>query len=109
MILAGKNTRISLLYTQANRSSPWSSLSHSDAVDQALEFARKEFGANGTQAGRRWFYRFREELFRTTIDQYDGRLRSIPSIRHWCDIYFRDPKDATWFQLKKDSSLSQMS
>lgn len=109
MKLARKNTRISLLYTQANRHSPWSAFSYSDEVDHALELARTEFGANGTQLGRRWFYRFREELFWSTVDEAADRWRSIPGVRHWCDIYFRDPKDATWFQLKKDSSFSQTS
>lgn len=108
-MLAGKNTRISLLYTESTRNSPWSAFSHTDLVDESLEFARKEFGASGTQAGRRWFYRFRQELFRATIDQSDGRQRSVPVVRHWCDIYFRDSRDATWFQLKKNSLSSQMS
>jgi len=107
LILAGKNTRITLLYSDENKNSPWSLINQSDQVDQALNFARQEFGAAGTQAGRRWFYRVRDEFYWVELDQTATSWRNVARVRYWCDIYFRDPKDATWFQLRKDSSLCQ--
>jgi hypothetical protein len=107
LILARKNTRITLLYSDENKNSPWSAINQSDQVDQALNFARQEFGASGTQADRRWFYRVRDELYWVKLDQTATGWRNVPRVRYWCDIYFRDPKDATWFQLRKDSSLCQ--
>jgi hypothetical protein len=105
LILAGKNARITLLYSDENRNSPWSLINQTDIVDQALDFARQEFGASGTQAGRRWFYRIRDEIYWVKFDQTVSGWRNVTRVRYWCDIYFRDPKDATWFQLKKDLSL----
>ena len=94
-----------MLYSDENKNSPWSLINQSDLVDQALDFARQEFGASGTQAGRRWFYRIRNEIYWVKFDQTVSGWRNVPRVRYWCDIYFRNSKDATWFQLKKDSSL----
>ena len=98
---ARKTTKISLLFSESSRQSPWASLNETDLVDQSLKHARKEFGPSGTQSGRRWFYRFREEIFWSTIGQTKTGWRSVPRMRYWCDIYFRNPQDATWFHLKQ--------
>ena len=109
MILAGKNTRITMLYSDQVSKSLWHEINNVDQVDQSLDFARQEFGPSGTQAGRRWFYRIRDEIYWGNGNIDKDIWRRYPRTRYWCDIYFRDPKDATWFQLKKDSSLSQTS
>ena len=108
LILAGKNTRITMLYSDRTQNSPWSTVNQTHDVDQALVFAEREFGPGGTQAGRRWFYRIRDELVWKTEDNFE-KWRRGSRIIQWCDIYFRDPKDATWFNLKKDLLSSQMS
>lgn len=105
--MAGKNTKITMLYSNRNRNSPWSTVNQTHGVDQALVFARQEFGPGGTQAGRRWFYRIRDEF--EYVIEGDIKWKNVPRIRQWCDIYFRDPRDATWFNLKKNSLSSQMS
>ena len=107
--MAGKNTRITMLYSDRTRNSPWSTVNQTHDVDQALVFAEREFGPGGTQAGRRWFYRIRDEIYWGNGNIDKDIWRRYPRTRYWCDIYFRDPKDATWFQLKKDSSFSRTS
>ena len=97
-----------MLYSSGDRNSPWSYVNQYWVVDEALELANREFGPGGTQAGRRWFYRIRDELVWKTEDNFK-KWRRGSRIIQWCDIYFRDPKDATWFNLKKDLSSSQMS
>ena len=109
MILSGKNTKITMLYSDRTRNSPWPTVNQTHDVDQALVFAEREFGPGGTQAGRRWFYRIRDEFDWSEFGKTTTKWRQVPRIRQWCDIYFRDPRDATWFSLKKDSLSSQMS
>lgn len=77
----------------------WTRADYEEAVDYALDLAEQLFGKGGTRAGK-WFYRTRFEW-----------LNSAPEFvqRKWCDIYFKDHKDATWFQLKRNSLSSQMS
>ena len=103
LTVAGKNTRISLLHMEYNRNSPWSNTDQSNQVDHALDCARAEFGASGTQTGRRWFYRFRKEIHWVQVVESDTKWHSIPRVRYWCDLYFRDPRDATWLRLKTNS------
>ncbi len=89
-----KSTRISVL-AQELGNGWWTRQDYEEAVDYALDLAEQLFGKGGTRKGK-WFHRTRFEW-----------LDSAPEViqRQWCDIYFRDPKDATWFQLKKDLSL----
>lgn len=97
-----------MLYSSGDRNSPWSYINQYWIVDEALELAEREFGPGGTQSGRRWFYRIREKIVWTQEGTFD-KWKSRPRIIQWCDIYFRNAKDATWFSLKKDSLSSQMS
>lgn len=89
-----------MLYSDEVSRSLWSGVNNLTQVDQSLDFARNEFGPGGTQCGRRWFYRLRNETYYIKVDVTDKSWKQIPRTRYWCDIYFRDPKDATWFQLK---------
>ena len=98
-----------MLYSDQVSKSLWHEINNVDQVDQSLDFARQEFGPSGTQAGRRWFYRIRDEFDWSEFGKTTTKWRQVPRIRQWCDIYFRDPRDATWFSLKKDSLSSQMS
>jgi hypothetical protein len=75
----------------------WTRQDYEEAVDYALDLAEQLFGKGGTRKGT-WFHRTRYEW----VDSADFIKRK------WCDIYFRDPRDATWFQLKKNSLSSQM-
>lgn len=63
-----------------------------------VELAESMFGPGGTQAGRRWFYRY--------IDQHlhkewrrKGRRCKIELV-----LYFRNSADATFFCLKKSQN-----
>lgn len=76
----------------------WTRASYDAHVEHALGLAKKLFGNGGTRKGT-WFYRTRYEW-----------LDSAPEViqRKWCDIYFKNHKDATWFQLKRESLTAQM-
>ena len=93
-----KSTRISVLNSEHGQGW-WTHYSYAEHVTHALILARRLFGKAGMGSDRTWFYRTRHE-----------RVSSAPDVirRTWCDIYFKDPKDATWFQLKKDSLSFQM-
>ena len=59
-----------------------------------VELATAMFGAGGTQADRRWFYR----LIDTPKSEWRGQRR----IAHMkVVLYFRNSVDATFFALKK--------
>ena len=94
-----KSTRISVL-AEEKGNGWWTRQSYDDQVNRTLGLAQRLFGKSGTKSDRAWFHRTRFEW-----------LDSAPEViqRKWCDIYFKDPKDATWFQLKKDSLSYQMS
>lgn len=103
-----KNTSIKLLFSdEGSGNSWWTCRDYSENVDAALELALILFGKPGTQKGRRWFYRIRQEIYYTRLER-DLRLGtvsfvSVPQFRHWCWIYFRDPGDAVWFKLQQDN------
>jgi hypothetical protein len=92
-----KSTKISVL-AEEHGQGWWTRQSYEEHVFSMLILAQNLFGKGGTRKGT-WFHRTRYEW-----------LDSAPDVikRKWCDIYFRDPKDATWFQLKRDllSSLA---
>jgi hypothetical protein len=96
--LSNKSVRISVL-AQEHGSGWWTRASYDEQVEYALTLAKQLFGKGGTRKGT-WFHRTRYEW-----------LDSAPDVikRKWCDVYFKDPKDATWFQLKRDSLSSQTS
>ena len=85
LILSGKNTKITMLYSSGDRNSPWSYINQHHDVDRALDFAEQEFGPGGTQTGRRWFYRIRDEFDYVRESDFQ-KWRSVPRIRQWCDI-----------------------
>jgi hypothetical protein len=93
-----KSTRISVLLSEDGQGW-WTRRSFEEHADRTLMLAKELFGPGGTKLKRPWFHRRRFEWVENTCV-----LK-----RTWCDIYFKDPKDATWFQLKKDSLSYQMS
>lgn len=95
--MSNKSTRISVL-AEEHGQGWWTSRNYEEHVDHALKLAKQLFGKGGAKTGK-WFRRTRFE-----------RLDSAPDIirRKWCDIYFKSDKDATWFQLKRDSLSFQM-
>jgi hypothetical protein len=95
--LINKSTKISVL-AEEHGSGWWTRASYDEQVEYALTLAKQLFGKGGTRKGT-WFHRTRYEW-----------LDSAPDVikRKWCDVYFKNPKDASWFQLKRDSSLSHV-
>lgn len=90
-----KSTRISVL-AEEQGNGWWTKRDYEEDVYYTLGLAQLLFGKGGTRKGT-WFHRTRYEW-----------LDSAPDVikRKWCDVYFKDPKDATWFQLKRDSLSS---
>ena len=102
MTLSRKTTRITMLYSDEGRQNLWHDVNNTERVYQMLDWAIKEFGPRGTQQGRRWFHRIRHEIYWINMDLIaNNNWRRVPRMRYWCDFYFRDPKDATWFELKR--------
>lgn len=100
MIVTRKNTRITMLYSDTS-DSIWYDVNNIDHVDQLLQRIREELGPSGTQSGRRWFHRVRDEIYYSKVDINETSWKQVPRVRYWCDIYFRDPRDATWIELKR--------
>ena len=84
-----KSVKISILAEESGQGW-WTHQSYHEDVVRARRLAKQLFGEGGTTPGRSWFYRSRYE-----------HVASAPDVvrRTWCDIYFRNPQDATWFQL----------
>jgi len=95
-----KNTSIKLLWSEqgAQKAAWWNHIDYSTSVASALATAKQHFGAPGVQPGRRWFHRARQEIYYVRSDTKSG-FSLLPAARLWCCIYFRDPRDATWFRL----------
>ena len=79
---------------------------NSDSWYPAHEFCSENFGPGGVQKGRRWFARL---ITPVTIEAYHDETWG--RTRHWRHpvadqsedytvVYFRDPADAVWFNLK---------
>lgn len=71
----------------------------------AHEFCTEHFGKGGVQKGKRWFARI---VTPVTIEVYQDKSWGSTMTRHnrrkvgeeYTMIYFRDPADAVWFNLK---------
>jgi hypothetical protein len=72
---------------------------------QVEDFCQQHFGPGGVQKGRRWFYRL---ITPVSIEVYHDKTWNRTRHRRireqyahdYTMVYFRDPADAVWFQLK---------
>ena len=97
---ANKTTRLRFKYTEDDGASWWTAQDWTEEVEAHQQLAHKLFGEPGTQCNRRWFWRVTEEWFQHRIGD-DKKYHTIPRRRLWYNMYFRNPKDATYFQLKQ--------
>ena len=71
-------------------------------IHNALDFCTIHFGPNGTQQGRRWFYRIlrpKGDDSLNVLSRLGKRLRRHLGVKEDCYLYFRDAQDATMFCL----------
>lgn len=80
-----------VLFSPNNRHDPRSQ----HRIDKATEL----FGPPGLTPDRRWHYRHTTNWTYRHEPIKDGAYYSLPYSETWFHMYFRDPKDAAWFQL----------
>lgn len=94
-----KTTKLQFKYSEDDGATWWSTVDWSEDVSDRNLLATQLFGKPGTQCNRRWFWRITEEWYYIRVGD-DKKWHSLPRRRLWYNMYFRSPKDATYFQLK---------